>query len=43
MIKLHNIDDSIKGKSFTVHSLIATYFIDNEENFDEVDHINRNR
>jgi hypothetical protein len=43
LVKLHNIDDSEKGKAFTVHSLIATYFIDNEENYNIVDHINRNR
>jgi hypothetical protein len=42
-IKLHNIDDSDKGKAFSVHNLVATYFIENEENYEIVDHINRNR
>lgn len=41
----HRVDlckDS-KIKSFLIHRLIAIHFIDNPDNFEHVDHINRNK
>jgi hypothetical protein len=42
-VKLHNIDESKNGKEILIHRLVAEHFINNDENFEIVDHINRNK